>query len=83
VPVRANASPAFAQYKPAADGGFDAWSLQVLEISGGKITDICFFLDVEWLFPVFHLPPRLPADPRVMRPRLVKGDEFAADGRSK
>ncbi len=57
-PVRANASPAFAQYKPAADGGFDAWSLQVLEISGGKITGICFFLDVEWLFPLFGLPPR-------------------------
>lgn len=83
VPVRANASPAFAQYKPAADGGFDAWSLQVLEISGGKITGICFFLDVEWLFPLFGLPPRLPAEPVVMRPRLVKSDEFAADGRSK
>jgi hypothetical protein len=38
VPVRANASPAFAQYKPAADGGFDAWSLHVLEVSGGKVT---------------------------------------------
>jgi RNA polymerase sigma-70 factor (ECF subfamily) len=83
VPVRANASPAFAQYKPAADGGFDAWSLQVLEISGGKITGICFFLDVEWLFPMFGLPPRLPAEALVMRPRLVKSDEFAADGRSK
>jgi RNA polymerase sigma-70 factor, ECF subfamily len=59
VPVRANASPAFAQYKPAADGGFDAWSLQVLEMANGKITGICFFLDVEWLFPLFGLPPRL------------------------
>ena len=59
VPVKANASPAFAQYKPAADGGFDAWSLQVLEISGGKVTGICFFLDVEWIFPLFGLPPRL------------------------
>lgn len=83
VPVRANASPAFAQYKPAPDGGFDAWSLQVLEISGGKITGICFFLDVEWLFPMFGLPPRLPAEALVMRPRLVKADEFEADGRSK
>jgi RNA polymerase sigma-70 factor, ECF subfamily len=83
VPVRANASPAFAQYKPAADGGFDAWSLQVLEISGGEITGICFFLDVEWLFPIFGFPPRLPVEPLVMRPRLVKSDEFAADGRSK
>jgi RNA polymerase sigma-70 factor (ECF subfamily) len=83
VPVRANASPAFAQYKPAADGGFDAWSLQVLETSGGKVTGICFFLDVEWLFPIFGLPPRLPVEPLVTRPRLVKGDEFAADERSK
>ncbi len=83
VPVRANASPAFAQYKPAADGGFDAWSLQVLEISGGKITGICFFLDVEWLFPLFGLPPRLPVEALVMRPRLVKSDEIAVDGRSK
>ena len=60
VATRANGSPAFAQYKPAADGGFDAWSLQVLEIAGGKIRGICFFLDVEWIFPLFGLPPRLP-----------------------
>ncbi|MDQ3964570.1 MAG: sigma-70 family RNA polymerase sigma factor [Actinomycetota bacterium] len=83
VPVRANASPAFAQYKPAADGGFDAWSLQVLEISGGKITGISFFLDVEWLFPLFGLPQHLPAESVVMRPRLVKSDEFAAGEPSK
>ena len=78
VPVKANASPAFAQYKPAADGGFDAWSLQVLEIAGGKIAGICFFLDVEWLFPLFGLPPRLPVESLSMGPRLVKTDEFAA-----
>ena len=83
VPVRANASPAFAQYKRAADGGFDAWSLQVLEISGGKITGISFFLDVEWLFPLFGLPPRLPAEALVVRPRLVKSDEIATERRSK
>jgi RNA polymerase sigma-70 factor, ECF subfamily len=75
-PVKANASPAFAQYKPATDGGFDAWSLQVLEIAGGKIVGICFFLDVEWLFPLFGLPPRLPAESLPMRPRLVKSDEL-------
>jgi RNA polymerase sigma-70 factor (ECF subfamily) len=82
VPVRANASPAFAQYKPAADGDFDAWSLQVLETSGGAITGICFFLDVEWIFPMFGLPPRLPAEAVVMRPRPAGRDEFAAQGRS-
>jgi RNA polymerase sigma-70 factor, ECF subfamily len=78
VPVKANASPAFAQYKPAADGGFNAWSLQVLEIAGGKIVGICFFLDVEWLFPMFGLPPRLPVESLSMRPRLVKSDDFAS-----
>jgi RNA polymerase sigma-70 factor, ECF subfamily len=83
VPVKANASPAFAQYKPAADGDFDAWSLQVLEIAGSKIVGICFFLDVEWLFPMFGLPPRLPVESLSMRPRPVKTDEFAAGaGRS-
>ena len=82
VPVRANTSPAFAQYKPAADGGFDAWSLQVLEISGEKISGICFFLDVEWLFPLFGLPLRLPAETLTLRPRLVKTDEFTREERS-
>ncbi|HYP23172.1 MAG TPA: RNA polymerase subunit sigma-70, partial [Actinomycetota bacterium] len=82
VPVRANASPAFAQYKPAADGGFDAWSLQVLDVAGRKIRGICFFLDAEWLFPMFGLPPRLPAEPLTMRPRLVRTDELSRDGRS-
>ena len=71
VPVRANASPAFAHYKPAADGGFDAWSLQVLDVAGGKIAGISFFLDVEWLFPIFGLPFRLPVEPVTMRPGLV------------
>jgi RNA polymerase sigma-70 factor, ECF subfamily len=59
VRTRANASPAFAQYRRAADGRFDAWSLQVLEVSGGTITAICFFLDVKWLFPAFGLPARV------------------------
>jgi RNA polymerase sigma-70 factor (ECF subfamily) len=83
VPVRANASPAFAQYKPAADGGFDAWSLQVLETSGGKITGICFFLDVEWLFPMFGLPRLLPVEAFKTRPRLVNSDELTSFGPSK
>jgi RNA polymerase sigma-70 factor, ECF subfamily len=59
VRVRANASPAFAQYRPGPDGRFDAWSLQVLEIAGGKIKGISFFLDVKWLFPAFGLPFRM------------------------
>ena len=59
VPVEANGSPAFAQYKPSTDGGHEAWSLQVLEVSGGEITGITFFLDTEHFFPLFGVPLRL------------------------
>jgi RNA polymerase sigma-70 factor (ECF subfamily) len=55
----ANGAPAFGQYKPSPDGGFDPWSLQVLEMSGGRITGVTFFLDTPHLFPLFGLPPRL------------------------
>ena len=55
----ANGMPAFGQYKPAADGGFDPWALQVLELSGGRIAELTFFLETETLFPLFGLPPRL------------------------
>jgi RNA polymerase sigma-70 factor, ECF subfamily len=60
VPTLANGSPAFGQYKPAADGSLEPWSLQVLELSGGRITEITFFLDTAKFFPLFGLPPRLP-----------------------
>ena len=59
VPTVANGAPAFGQYKPSPDGGLLPWSLQVLEISNGKISGITFFLDTERLFPLFGLPPRL------------------------
>ena len=59
IPVEANGSPAFGQYKPAPDGSLEPWSLQVLEISDGEIAGISFFLDTERLFPLFGLPPRL------------------------
>jgi RNA polymerase sigma-70 factor (ECF subfamily) len=61
VPISANGSPAFAQYKPDPDGGFSAWSLQVLDVSGDRITGIMFFLDVEAFYPLFDLPLRLEA----------------------
>jgi RNA polymerase sigma-70 factor (ECF subfamily) len=61
VPAVANGSPAFGQYKPAADGGHEPWSLQVLELSGDRITGITFFLDTARFFPMFGLPPRLEA----------------------
>jgi RNA polymerase sigma-70 factor (ECF subfamily) len=60
VPTTANGSPAFGQYRVAADGhGHEPWSLQVLEISEGQITGVTFFLDTANLFPVFGLPARL------------------------
>jgi RNA polymerase sigma-70 factor (ECF subfamily) len=60
IPTMANGSPAFGQYKPGGpDGSHEPWSLQVLEVSGGRISGICFFLDTASLFPLFGLPPRL------------------------
>ena len=55
----ANGSPAFGQYKPAPGGGHDPWALQVVELSGGAVVELTFFLDTERLFPLFGLPARL------------------------
>src|SRR4051794_6103903 len=52
--VSANGSPAFGQYKPAENGdGHEPWALQVLEIAGGKVVDMTFFLDTKRVFPLF------------------------------
>ena len=62
VPVAsANGSPAWGQYKPAPDGGYEPWALQVIEVSEGRIVELSFFLDTERLFPLFGLPARLDA----------------------
>jgi RNA polymerase sigma-70 factor (ECF subfamily) len=62
VPTMANGSPAFGQYKPSGEPGvWTAWSLQVLELSGGRISGITFFLDTQRFFPAFGLPLRLEA----------------------
>jgi RNA polymerase sigma-70 factor, ECF subfamily len=58
----ANGCPAFGQYKPDPAGGRAPWAIQVLEISGGKIAGLHFFLaflDPERLFPAFGLPLHL------------------------
>jgi RNA polymerase sigma-70 factor (ECF subfamily) len=57
--VTANGAPAFGQYKPSPDGGYEPWALQVLQLSGGRIGEFTFFLDTDRLFPLFGLPPRL------------------------
>jgi len=59
VPTAANGLPAFGQYRPSPDGGWEPWALQVIEISDGRISGANFFLDTASLFPLFGLPPRL------------------------
>jgi RNA polymerase sigma-70 factor (ECF subfamily) len=60
IPVTAaNGSPAFGQYKPSPDGGYEPWALQVLELKDGRIAELSFFLDTASLFPLFGLPARL------------------------
>jgi RNA polymerase sigma-70 factor, ECF subfamily len=55
----ANGSPAFGQYRPDPEGGYQPWALQVVEIVDGVIVGLNAFLDTERLFPLFGLPARL------------------------
>jgi RNA polymerase sigma-70 factor (ECF subfamily) len=57
----ANGLPAWGQYKPDPAGGYAPWALQVVEVSQGKVAELTFFLDTKTLFPLFGLPPALPA----------------------
>ncbi|XXX72803.1 sigma-70 family RNA polymerase sigma factor [Sorangium sp. So ce134] len=61
VPTAACGSPAFAQYRPAPEGGHRAWALIVLDVAGDRIASMTSFLDTETLFPRFGLPLDLPA----------------------
>jgi RNA polymerase sigma-70 factor (ECF subfamily) len=61
IPVSANGSAAFGQYKPDPAGGYAPWALQVIEITGDRIARMTFFLDTATLFPSFGLPDHLPA----------------------
>jgi RNA polymerase sigma-70 factor, ECF subfamily len=56
--IAANGSPAFAQWRRDPQGGFHAWSIHVLQLSGDRIAGIDFFVDPD-LFPLFGLPIRL------------------------
>ena len=53
------ARPPSAQYKPGPRVGTSPGRLQVLEVSGGRIAGISFFLDTAHLFPLFGVPDRL------------------------
>ena len=62
VATAANGCPAFGQYKRDPAGGYHPWAIQVLEISGGRIVGMQFFLDFldpERLFASFRLPRHL------------------------
>ena len=54
-----NGMPAWGQFKPDADGGYEPWSVIVPEVSGGRIVELTFFLDTSRLFPLFGLPDHL------------------------
>jgi RNA polymerase sigma-70 factor (ECF subfamily) len=69
--LRINGAPGLAQYRPAAGGGHEPWSLTVLDVDGGRVRRINTFLDTR-LFALFGLPARL--DPVT--------DEFARAGGS-
>ena len=62
LPVAASGMPAFGQYRVDPAGGHAPWALQVLEISGGRITGMNVFLDTAALFPAFGLPAHLPPE---------------------
>ncbi len=59
VPVGlANGMPAWGQFKPDPDGGYEPWALIVPDVSDGRIVELTFFLDTVRLFPLFGLPSR-------------------------
>jgi RNA polymerase sigma-70 factor (ECF subfamily) len=55
--LQVNGSPAFAHYKPGPNG-HEPFAIQVLELTGDRISKITYFLDTE-LFDRFALPPQL------------------------
>jgi RNA polymerase sigma-70 factor, ECF subfamily len=60
VPITANGCPGFGQYRRNPEGGgYHPWALQVLEISGDRISGMNFFLETQTLFPFFGLPDHL------------------------
>ena len=59
LPVTANGTAAFGQYRVDPNGGHAPWSLQVLDIAGGRVVGFHNFLDTDRLFPAFGLPKHL------------------------
>ncbi|MDD9350233.1 sigma-70 family RNA polymerase sigma factor [Mumia sp.] len=61
-PMSVNGAPALAQWRPAPEGGFVPWSITVLDVQGGEVTNISTFLDTR-LFPLLGLPETPPERP--------------------
>ena len=45
MPLTVNGTPGFAQYRLDPEGGHRAWSVQVVEIDGGRIRHVHHFLE--------------------------------------
>lgn len=60
LPTSANGGPAFGTYRPSPDGGYHPWSLQIVEVTDGRISGLHNFIYPE-LFPYFGLPTHLDA----------------------
>jgi RNA polymerase sigma-70 factor (ECF subfamily) len=56
VPLVANGSPAFAQYRRSADGVFEPWAIMIVDVRGDLIAGVCSFLYEPRLFTLFGLP---------------------------
>jgi RNA polymerase sigma-70 factor (ECF subfamily) len=61
VATTANGQPAFGLYMRQPDGTFTPFHLQVLTLTGGRVSHVAAFFDPA-LFETFGLPDRLPAD---------------------
>ena len=55
-------TPAFAQYR---HDGETPWALVLLDLAGGSIAGLTFYLDVQTLFPRFGLPLRYAERPAI------------------
>jgi RNA polymerase sigma-70 factor, ECF subfamily len=82
VETRANGQPAFGLYMRSAEGGFEPFHLQVLDIRDGKVAHVGAFFDPA-LFATFGLPARLPEDFRPGDPvpadaEVARGDHVPA-----
>jgi RNA polymerase sigma-70 factor, ECF subfamily len=58
LPVAANGTAGYGSYKPAGEGRWEPWALQVIEVKDGRISGHHNFLSPE-LFAEFGLPPHL------------------------